>query len=196
MRWPFGPPHLTLKPSKKNKKQKKKKKNTQKTTEQKKQHPTTKQNKANKQKQNQHQRENKKQETQKHPNLPNTKQQEEATPEKPQKLGKKACLTLLELLQTHKKQTTITLKPQKTNPQKHLFAVFKKNPLFFINFLFFHHTIFVFEKLGFAENTIKIVFSEKHSFSRTQLVKPTFSPMSKKHLFPEKMSFWVLANFR
>ena len=40
--------------------------------------------------------------------------------------------------------------------------------------------------LGFAENTIKIVFSEKHSFSKTKTVKPTFSPMSKKHLFPKK----------
>ena len=54
--WPFGPPHLTLKPSKKQKKQKQL-------------HPTTKQNKANKQKQNQHQKEKQKQETQKHPNL-------------------------------------------------------------------------------------------------------------------------------
>ena len=95
------------------------------------------------------------------------------------------------------KQTTITLKPQKTNPPKHLFAMFKNNPLFFIDyFLFFHHTIFVFDKLGFAENTTKIVFSEKHSFSKTQLVKPTFSPMSKNHLFPKKVSFLVLANFR
>ena len=34
MRWPFGPPHLTLKPSKKNKKNNKKtKKNKQKTTQ-------------------------------------------------------------------------------------------------------------------------------------------------------------------
>ena len=74
--------------------------------------------------------------------------------------------------------------------------MFKNNPLFFINFLFFHHTVFVFEKLGFAENTIKIVFSEKHSFSKTQLVKPTFSPMSKNTFFQKKVSFLVLANFR
>ena len=33
MRWPFGPPHLTLKPSKKNKTKKNKKKTKQKTTQ-------------------------------------------------------------------------------------------------------------------------------------------------------------------
>ena len=35
MRWPFGPPHLTLKPSKKNKTKKKQKKTKQKTTQKK-----------------------------------------------------------------------------------------------------------------------------------------------------------------
>ena len=75
--------------------------------------------------------------------------------------------------------------------------MFKNNPLFFINFLFFvQHTVFVFEKLCFAENTIKIVFSRKHSFSKTQLVKPTFSTMSKNTFFKEKVSFLVLGNFR
>ena len=74
--------------------------------------------------------------------------------------------------------------------------MFKNNPLFFIIFCFFQHTIFAFEKLCFAENTIKIVFSEKHSFSKTQLVKPTFSPMSKNTFFKEKVSFLVLGNFR
>ena len=95
------------------------------------------------------------------------------------------------------KQTTITLKPQNNKPKKHHFAMFKNNPQFFINFCFFEHTIFGFEKLCFAENTIKIVFSEKkHSFSKTQLVKPTFSPMSKNTFFKEKVSFLVLGNFR
>ena len=73
--------------------------------------------------------------------------------------------------------------------------MFKNNPLFFINFLFFQHTAFTFEKLCFAENTIKIVLSEKNSFSKTQLVKPTFSPMSKNTFFKEKVSFLVLDNF-
>ena len=65
--------------------------------------------------------------------------------------------------------------------------MFKNNPLFFIHFLFFHHTVFVFEKLGFAENTIKIAFSEK----KTQLFKNTVSKTHffthvKKHLFPKR----------
>ena len=67
--------------------------------------------------------------------------------------------------------------------------MFKNNPLFFTNFLFFQHTAFVFEKLCFAENTIKIVFSGKHSFSKTRLVKPTFSTMSKNTFFQKKVSF-------
>ena len=40
------------------------------------------------------------------------------------------------------------------------------------------------------------MFSGKHSFSKTQLVKPTFSTMSKNTFFKEKVSFLVLGNFR
>ena len=61
----------------------------------------------------------------------------------------------------------------------------KNNPLFSIKFCFVQHTYFVSEKLCFPENTIKIVFSAKHSFSKTQLAKPTFTHV-KKHLFPKK----------
>ena len=65
--------------------------------------------------------------------------------------------------------------------------MFKNNPLFSINFLFFQHTIFAFEKLCFAENTIKIVLSEK----KKQLFKNTVSKSHffthvKKHLFQRK----------
>ena len=52
------------------------------------------------------------------------------------------------------------------------------------------------EKLCFSENTLKNVFSAKHSFSKIQLVKPTFSPMSKKHLFSQKrrhLWFWAIS---
>ena len=73
--------------------------------------------------------------------------------------------------------------------------MFKSNPLFFINFLFFfQHTVFVFEKLCFAENTIKFVFSGKHSFSKTQLVKPTFSAMS-KNTFSKKGVIFAFLQF-
>ena len=40
------------------------------------------------------------------------------------------------------------------------------------------------------------MFSGKHSFSKTQLVKPTFSPMSKNTFFQKKVSFLLLGNFR
>ena len=94
------------------------------------------------------------------------------------------------------KTNLLTLKPYKKQTQKNHFAMFKNNPLFFINFLFFQHTVFVFENLCFPENTIKIVFSGKHSFSKTQLVKPTFSTMSKNTFFPKKVSFLFFCNFR
>ena len=42
----------------------------------------------------------------------------------------------------------------------------------------------------------KKVLSDKHSFSKTQLVKPTFSPMTKNTFFQKKVSFLVLGNFR
>ena len=74
--------------------------------------------------------------------------------------------------------------------------MFKNNPLFFINFLFFsQHTVFVFEKLCFAENTIKIVFSGKHSFSKTQLVKPTFSTLSKTPFSKKRCHFCFFCLF-
>ena len=44
--------------------------------------------------------------------------------------------------------------------------MFKNNPLFFKYFLFFQHTIFVFEKLCFAENTIKKGFQENTAFEK------------------------------
>ena len=104
MRWPFGPPHLTLKPSKK--KQKKNKINKPKKNTKKK-HPTTKpRTKQTKQKQKQHKKGKQTQETPKHLNLPNPDEQQWATPEEPPKTGEKqAFLTLLKQCQTHQKQT-------------------------------------------------------------------------------------------
>ena len=86
----------------------------------------------------------------------------------------------------------MTLKPQKIN-KKHHFAMFKNNPQFFINFLFSQHAVFTFEKLCFAENTIKIVFSVKHSFSNTQLVKPLFHPCQKTPFSKKRCHFWFWA---
>ena len=107
---------------------------------------------------------------------------------KTQNWGKTSIFHTFETIPDTPKTNLLILKPQKNKPPKHHFAMFKNNPLFFINFLFFQHTVFVFEKLCFAENTIKIVFSGKHSFSETQLSKPTFSTMSKNTFFKETVS--------
>ena len=58
------------------------------------------------------------------------------------------------------------IKTSKNKPQKHNFAIFKNNPLFFINFLFFLTYSFCFWKAAFAENTIKMVFSENTAFQK------------------------------
>ena len=152
MRWPFGPAHLTLKPSKNKKKQNK-------TKQSKKQPPKkAKQNRnrnksiqpQNKTKQTNRNKTNTKKKTKEKKHKNTQTFQTQINKKKPPQQStknwekKQALLTLLELLQTHKKQTTITLKPQKTNPKKHLFAMFKKNRLFFINFLFFSSYSFCF----------------------------------------------------
>ena len=165
MRWPFGPPHLTLKPSKKTK-QKKQKTRTKTKTNKKNKNTKTKEKTKNKSKTRtntkntiQQQNKNKANKTETKAtqktktNTRNTKTPKPSKPKinknkpphkSPKKLGKKqAFLTLLELCQTHQRQTTITLKLQKkTNPKKQHFAMFKNNPLFFIIFVFFQHTIF------------------------------------------------------
>ena len=98
----------------------------------------------------------------------------------------------------HTKNKPFNIKTlQKNKPPKKHFAMFKNNPLFFHKFSVFQHTVFVFENLCFPENTIKIVFSGEQRFSKRQLVKPTFSTMSKNTIFPKKVSFLVFfCNFR
>ena len=118
----------------------------------------------------------------------------EPPPKKKQKTGKKTSIfnTFETIPDTPKTNLSISKPQKKQTPKKHHFVMFKNNPLFFIDFCFFQHTVFVFEKLCFAENTIKIVFSG-HSFSKTQLVKPTFSTMSKNTFFKEKVWFWAIS---
>ena len=74
--------------------------------------------------------------------------------------------------------------------------MFKNNPLFFINFLFFSSYNCCFWKAVFCWKHYKNSVFRKHTFSKTQLVKPTFSPMSKNSFFQKKVSFLVLANIR
>ena len=109
---------------------------------------------------------------------------------------KQAFLTLETMPDTPKTNLFNIKISKKPNPKDTICHV-QKQPTIFHKFSgFFQHTVFVFEKLRFAENTIKIVFSGKHSFSKTQLVKPTFSPMSKNTFFQKKVSFLLLGNFR
>ena len=116
----------------------------------------------------------------------------------PKKLGKNKHFEHFRNNTKHIKNKPCNIKTlQKNKPQKTPFCHVQNQPTIFHKFsFFFQHTGFVFEKLCFAENTIKIVFSGKHSFSKTQLVKPTFSTMSKNTFFKEKVSFWVLGNIR
>ena len=114
-------------------------------------------------------------------------------PQKTLKNWAKNIFNTFEKMPDTPKRNLFILKPQKNKPQKHHFAMFKNNPLFFMNFLFISTYSFVFEKLCFAENTIKIVFSGKHSFSKTQLVKPTFSTMSKTPFSKKRCHFCFFA---
>ena len=68
--------------------------------------------------------------------------------------------------------------------------MFKNKPLFFINFLFFQHTVFYCNCCVFWKHYKNSVFRKKHSFSKTH------SPMSKNTFFKRKVSFLVLGNFR
>ena len=71
--------------------------------------------------------------------------------------------------------------------------MFKNNPLFFINFLFFFNIQFKYlKKLCFAENTIKIVFFRKTQLFRNTVSKTHFFNHVKKHtFFKEKcVIFW------
>ena len=153
MRWPFGPPHLTLKPSKKNN-QKNNKKNTKKNK------TTTSNHKAKNKTSKTKTKARQKRKT----NTRNTKTFKPSKPrwttmshpsKNPKNRENTSIFTNFETIPDTPKTNFLTLKPQRNKPKKHHFAMFKNNPLFFIIFCFFEHIVFVFEKLCFAENTIK-----------------------------------------
>ena len=129
----------------------------------------------------------------KHLNLPNPNKQEYAPP-KPPKLGKQTFLTLKHLYQTHKKHTTKTLKFKtwKTNIQKHRFAMFKNNPLFFIDF--FQPTYFIATAVPCWKHYKNNVLS-KTQFSKTQLVKPLFHPNQRTPYAKKRchFRFWAIS---
>ena len=202
MRWPFGPPHLTLKPSKKNKKTKKKKNEPQKT----KINKTTTSNhktkhKANKTETKATQRRKANTRNTKTPKPSKPRWTTMSHPRKKLKTGKKqAFLSLFKQCQTHQKQTFFNSKTSKRQTQKTPFCHVQKQPTIFhqfsVFFFFFSTYSFLFLKSCVCWKHYKNSVFKKHSFSKTQLVKPTFSTMAKKHLFQKKVSFLFFCNFR
>ena len=112
---------------------------------------------------------------------------------KPKKLGKTSIFNTFE---TIPKTNLLILKPQKSKPQKTPFCHVQKQPTIFHKFSDFSTYSFCFWKTVFCWKHYKNSVFRKHSFSKTQLVKPTFSTMSKNTFFKEKVSFLVLFNFR
>ena len=89
------------------------------------------------------------------------------------------------------------IKTSKNKPKTPFCHVQKQPTIFHKIFCFSPTHRFCFWKAVFCWKHYKdSVFREKHSFSKAQLVKPTFSPMSKNTFFKEKVSFLVLGNFR
>ena len=150
MRWPFGPPHMTLKPSQKNKTKKTKqpkKKQTKKNKTTTSNHKTK--NKANKTETKARQNKQKQtQETQKHLNLPNPDEQQWATPEKnPKNWEKQAFLTLFWNNTRHTKNKPFNIKTlQQRNPKKKTFFHVQKQPTIFHKFSVFFNIQFLFLK--------------------------------------------------
>ena len=187
MRWPFGPPHMTLKPSKKTNKNKQKK-NNKKNKQKKQQHPTTTpRTKQTKQKQKQDKKEKQTQETQKHLNLPNPDEQQWATPEKNPKLGKTSIFNTFETIPDTPKTNLLILKPQKNKPPKNtILPCSKTTHHFFINFLFFSTYSFCFWKTVFCWKHYKNSVFRKTQLFKTTVSKTHFFNHVKKHLFQRK----------
>ena len=174
MRWPFGPPHLTLKPSKQNKTRKKQ--NNKKQQKNTKKNRTTTSNHKAKNKANKTEtkaRQKKKNKHKKHKNtylnLLNPDEQQWATPEKPPKTGKKKnrFFNTFETIPDTPKTNLLILKPHKKQTQKTPFCHVQKQPTIFHKFSVFLSTYsFCFWKAVFAENTIKIVFQENTAFQK------------------------------
>ena len=83
------------------------------------------------------------------------------------------------------KQTTITLKPEKENKPKSPFCHAQTQPHYFSYIFVFQYTAFIATAV-LCWKHYKHSVSEEHSFSKTQLVKPTFFAHFKKTPFSKK----------
>ena len=84
--------------------------------------------------------------------------------------------------------------PAQRKSQKTFLPCSKPTHHFPYIFCLFRHTVFIATAVFFWKH-YKIVFSER-GFSKTQLVKPSFSPTSKNTFSQKMVSFSVLGNFR
>ena len=161
MRWPFGPPHLTLKPSKKTEKTKQKKQKTKKKQKQK-QHPTTKKESKQTETKPTPTRKTKTRNT-KTPKPFKPKINKNKPPHKAQKNWEKKTSIFNTLATLPDKKHNDIKAWQETN-KKTPFCHVQKQPTIFHQFsVFCLHTVFVMQLLCFSENTIKIVLSDKNT---------------------------------
>ena len=192
MRWPFGPPHLTLKRSKQNKTKTKQQKNNQKNIKKtKQQHPTTKpRTKQTKQKQKQHKKKT---------NTRNTKTPKPSKPrwttmshprKTPKNWKKTSIFNTFSNNARHTKNKPFNIKTsKKTNPEQKKNTILPCSTLthyFSWIFCLFSTYSFCFEKLCFCWKHYK-----NSVFRKTQLFKNTVSKTHffnhvKKHPFPKK----------
>ena len=198
MRWPFGPPHLTLKPPKKRKTKTQKTKTNKKQSQNKtktntKNIPTTKPKKS---KQNRNKSNAKRKANTRNTNTPKPSKPKCTRinhPTKAQQTGQKtSILTLLELCQT-KTQWHSSLKKKQT---KNTLLPCSKTTHYVSSIFCFLFTCSVcFRKAVFLWKHYKIVFSEKKTqpFKNT-VSETTFSTMWRKTPFSKKtchFRFWA-----
>ena len=102
----------------------------------------------------------------------------------------------MQLYQTHKKTNHGTITIWKKRNQKTPFCHAQKQPTIFHKFsVFSTYSVFIATAV-FCRKHYKVVFSEEHNFSKTQLVIPTFSLTSKKNTFSKKRChsrFWTIS---
>ena len=93
------------------------------------------------------------------------------------------------------KTNLLILEPQKTNPKNTILPCSKTTHYFSQIFCFFSTYSFCFWKAVFCWKHYKNSVFRKHSFPKTQLVKPTFPTMSKNTFFKKRchFCFWAIS---
>ena len=105
----------------------------------------------------------------------------------PKNWEKTSIFNTFETMPDTPKTNLLISKPQRNKPKKTPFCHVQKQPTIFHKISVFSTYSFCFWKAVFCWKHYRNSVSGKHSFSKTQLVKPTFSAMSKNTLpFPKK----------